>query len=77
VKGLISGRWLIANFFFVMAFFLVFSAILRPVRHQMASIHSLFWTFTLPWTEAGCAVFSAGAWLILYVAAKRRRAKTQ
>jgi hypothetical protein len=57
-----SQGWLFAAiyFLFMMACYLAVSALMPPIRHQMASIHSLFWTFALPWAAAACAILSLG-----------------
>jgi hypothetical protein len=69
--------WLFAAiyFLFMMGCFLGFSAISPPLRHQMGSIHSLFWTFALPWAAASCAVLSVGVWVVANLLEKRQRAK--
>jgi hypothetical protein len=59
--GMRRGAWWFAAVYFVfmMACYFGASAMIPPIRHQMASIHSLFWTFALPWSAAACAVLSA------------------
>jgi hypothetical protein len=64
-------------FLFMMVCYLGVSAISPPIRHQMASIHSLFWTFALPWAAAGCVVISLALWFAANLLEKRQRAKTQ
>jgi hypothetical protein len=72
-----SHGWLFAAiyFLFMMACFFGFSVISAPLRHQMASIHSLFWTFALPWAAASSAVLSLGVWLVANLLEKRQRAR--
>lgn len=74
-----AQSWRLASiyFIFMMACYLIFSAMSPPLRQQMASIHSLFWTLALPCAAACSAVFSAGVWFVAYFLAKRRQAKTR
>jgi hypothetical protein len=45
-------------FLFMVACYLGFSALFSPLRHQMSSIHSVFWTFAAPWS-IGCLALLA------------------
>jgi hypothetical protein len=45
-------------FLFMVACWLGFSALFSPLRHQMSSTHSLFWTFAAPWS-IGCLALLA------------------
>jgi hypothetical protein len=66
--------WLAAAvfFLFMVVCYLGFSALLPPVRHQMASIHSIYWHFELPWSLACCAVLALAARLIPALALQLR-----
>jgi hypothetical protein len=64
-------------FLFMMACYFVFSAMSPPLRHQMASIHSLFWTLALPWAAGCSAVLALGVWFIANLLEKRQRANSQ
>jgi hypothetical protein len=45
-------------FLFMVGCYLGFSALFSPLRHQISSIHSLFWTFAAPWS-IGCLALLA------------------
>lgn len=67
--------WLAAVYFlFMIACYLGFSASYPPLRHQMASIHSLFWTFALPWAAGCCAVIALALWFVANLLEKRAKA---
>ncbi|HTW47442.1 MAG TPA: hypothetical protein VMD92_05810 [Acidobacteriaceae bacterium] len=70
-------RFAAIYFLFMMACYLGVSAVSPPLRHQMASIHSLFWTFAMPWVAACCAILSLGVWFGVNLLEKRLRAKAQ
>jgi hypothetical protein len=38
----------------------------RPLRHQMTSLHSLFWTFAVPWSATCFAVLALAVWFVRY-----------
>jgi hypothetical protein len=60
-------------FFFMVACYLGFSALLPGVRHQMTAPHSLFWSFELPWSLACCAVFALAVRFFPAMAARLRQ----
>ena len=70
--------WLAAAvyFLFMLGCYLLFSALSPPVRQQMASIHSLFWTFAMPVAAACCAVFALALRFIASLIAKRYSARS-
>jgi hypothetical protein len=45
-------------FLFMVACYLGFSALFSPLRHQMSSIHSVFWTFAAPCSIACIALLA-------------------
>jgi hypothetical protein len=58
-------------FLFMLACYFAFSAMNPQLRHQMASIHSLFWTFAMPWAAASCAILALGMRFVAVLLAKR------
>jgi hypothetical protein len=72
-----GGLFAAIYFLFMMACYLGVSAVSPPIRHQMASIHSLFWTLALPWAAGACAVISLALWFVASLLEKRRRAKAR
>ena len=64
----------LAVFFVLMcASYLGFSALSAPLRHQMGSIHSMFWTFDAPWSLACCALFTLALGVFPAMAARLRK----
>jgi hypothetical protein len=47
-----------ALFLWMVACFLGFAALSPPLRHQMGSVHSVFWTFAAPWSIACIALLA-------------------
>jgi len=45
-------------FLFMVACYLGFSVLFSPLRYQMSSIHSVFWTFAAPWSIAALALLA-------------------
>jgi hypothetical protein len=72
-----GGVYAAIYFLFMMACYLGVSAVYPTIRHQMASIHSLFWTFGLPWAAGCCAVISLAMWFAVNLLEKRQRPKAQ
>jgi hypothetical protein len=72
-----GGLFAAVYFVFMMACYVGVSAITPPIRHQMASIHSPFWTFGLPWAAGCCAIISLALWFVASLLEKRQRAKAQ
>jgi hypothetical protein len=60
-----------AYFLFMLACYLGFSVLNPALRHQMASIHSLYWTFAMPWATACCAIFALAVRFVAGLLAKR------
>jgi hypothetical protein len=58
-------------FLFMLACYFGFSAMNPALRHQMASIHSLFWTFAMPVATACCAIFALAMRFVAGLLAKR------
>ena len=58
-------------FLFMIACYLGFSAMNPALRHQMASIHSLYWTFAMPVAAGCCAVFALALRFVAGLLAKR------
>ncbi len=67
MNGKIHG-WRFATIYFLLMLgcFLAFSAVSRPLRHQMTSLHSLFWTFAVPWSATCFAVLALAVWFVRY-----------
>jgi hypothetical protein len=59
-------------FLFMVACYLGFSA-LSPLRHQMHSIHSIFWTFAAPWSIGCIAVLALAVQFIPSLVQRLRR----
>jgi hypothetical protein len=72
-----GGLFASIYFLFMMACYLGVSTLSPSIRHQMASIHSPFWTFGLPWAAGSCAVISLALWFVANLLGKRQRAKAQ
>jgi hypothetical protein len=72
-----GGRLAAIYFLFMIGCYLAVSAMSPRLRPQMASIHSLFWTFAMPWVAACCAVLSAAVWFTVHLLAKRYQAKAR
>lgn len=63
-------------FLFMLACYCGFSAMNPQLRHQMASIHSLFWTFALPCAAAACAILALVMRFVAVLLAKRAERST-
>ena len=70
-------RFAAIYFLFMIGCYLAVSALSPVLRHQMASIHSLFWTFAMPCVAACCIVLSAAVWFTVHLLAKRYQAKVR
>jgi hypothetical protein len=70
--------WLAAAvyFLFMLACYLGFSVLNPALRHQMASIHSLYWTFAMPVAAGCCAIFALAMRFIAGIIAKRYSARS-
>ena len=70
--------WLAAAmyFLFMLACYLGFSVLNPALRHQMASIHSLYWTFAMPVAAGCCAIFALAMRFIAGLLAKRYSARS-
>jgi hypothetical protein len=70
--------WLAAAFYFLfmLACYLAFSAMNPHLRHQMASIHSLYWTFAMPVAAGCCAIFALAMRFVAGLLAKRYSARS-
>ena len=70
--------WLAAAvyFLFMLACYLGFSVLNPALRHQMASIHSLYWTFAMPVAAGCCAIFALTMRFIAGLLAKRYSARS-
>lgn len=69
--------WLAAAiyFLFMLACYLGFSIMNPALRHQMASIHSLYWTFAMPVAAGCCAIFALAMRFVAGLIAKRYSAR--
>jgi hypothetical protein len=60
----------------MLACYLGFSVLNPALRHQMASIHSLYWTFAMPVAAGCCAIFALAMRFIAGLLAKRYSARS-
>jgi hypothetical protein len=60
-------------FLFMIACYLGSSALFSPLRHQMNSIHSIFWTFAAPWSIACIAVLALAVQFLPSLLTRLRR----
>jgi hypothetical protein len=60
-KNPLSWTGTAALFLWMVACFLGFAALSPRLRHQMGSVHSVFWTFAAPWSIAGIALLALAA----------------
>jgi hypothetical protein len=64
-------------FLFMVAGYLGSSALFSPFRHQMNSIHSIFWTFAAPWSIACLALLALAVQLIPSLLTRLRRSSPE
>jgi hypothetical protein len=60
-------------FLFMVAGYLGSSALFSPLRHQMNSLHSIFWTFAAPWSIGCIAVLALAVQVIPSLVNRLRR----